>query len=289
MARKTHPLSDVEARGERSSDCVGSVQQCWIGFGTGFRPGRETDHRIGLALAPEGALWQPIKRRRIVELYEVMRTTSAVRHFTNDPLPDEILYTILDNARFAPSGGNRQGTRIVIIRDPDTRQALVELTIPATKKYVAQRQAGENPWNTIYPSRVSDDEIAAAEVPESFTAPLLQAGVVLVVCVDLRVVAALDKELDRVGIVGGASVYPLVWNILLAARNEGFGGTITTMAVAEEPRICQLLGIPETYAVACVVPLGKPVHQPRRLSRLDVAGLTRIEHWHGEPLTPGRT
>jgi nitroreductase len=156
-----------------------------------------------------------------VELYEVMRTTSAVRHFTNDPLPDEILYTILDNARFAPSGGNRQGTRIVIIRDPDTRQALVELTIPATKKYVAQRQAEENPWNTIYPSRVSDDEIAAAEVPESFTAPLLQAGVVLVVCVDLRVVAALDKELDRVGIVGGASVYPLVWNILLAARNEG--------------------------------------------------------------------
>jgi hypothetical protein len=46
-------------------------------------------------------------------------------------------------------------------------------------------------------------------------------------------VAALDKELDRVGIVGGASVYPLVWNILLAARNEGFGGTITTMAVAK--------------------------------------------------------
>jgi nitroreductase len=136
---------------------------------------------------------------------------------------------------------------------------------------------------------VSEDEIAAAEVPESFTAPLRQAGVVLVVCVDLRVVGALDKELDRVGIVGGASVYSLVWNILLAARNEGFGGTITTMAVAEEPRICQLLGIPETYAVACLVPLGKPVHQSRRLSRLDVADLTRIEHWHGGPLSPDRT
>lgn len=105
-----------------------------------------------------------------------MRTTSAVRHFTNDRLPDEILYTILDNARFAPSGGNRQGIRIVIIRDPDTRQALVELTIPGTKRYVAQRQAGENPWNTIYPSRVSDDEVAAAEVPESFTTPAAAGG-----------------------------------------------------------------------------------------------------------------
>ena len=222
-----------------------------------------------------------------MELYEVMRTTSAVRQFTNNPLPDEILYTILDNARFAPSGGNRQGTRIVIIRDRVTRQALVDLTIPGAKKYVAQRQAGENPWNTISPSRVSDDQIAATEVPESFTAPLLEAAVVLVVCVDLRRVAALDKELDRVGVVGGASVYPLVWNILLAARNEGFGGTITTMAVAEEPRIRELLGLPDTYAVACVVPLGKPAHQPRKLSRLDVAELTRLEHWEGRPLTPG--
>jgi nitroreductase len=222
-----------------------------------------------------------------VELYEVMRTTSAVRQVTNDPLPDEILYTILDNARFAPSGGNRQGTRIVIIRDRGTRQALVDLTIPGAKKYVAQRRAGENPWNTINPSRVSDDQIAATEVPESFTAPLLESAVVLVVCVDLRMVAALDKELDRVGIVGGASVYPLVWNILLAARNEGFGGTITTMAVAEEPRMRQLLGITDTYAVACVVPLGKPAHQPRKLSRLEVAELTRLEHWRGGPLTPG--
>jgi nitroreductase len=222
-----------------------------------------------------------------VELYEVMRTTSAVRHFTNDPLPDEILYTILDNARFAPSGGNRQGTRIVIVRDQGTRRSLIELTVPAARRYVAQRQAGENPWNTIYRSRVSDDEIAATEVPDSFTAPLLEAAVVLVVCVDLRVVAALDKELDRIGIVGGASVYPLVWNILLAARNEGFGGTMTTMAVAEEPRLRELLGIPDAHAVACVVPLGKPVHQPRKLSRLDVADLTRLEHWHGGPLTHG--
>jgi nitroreductase len=222
-----------------------------------------------------------------VELYKVMRTTSAARQFTDDPLPDEILYTILDNARFAPSGGNRQGTRILIIRDRGTRQALVDLTIPGARRYVAQRQAGENPWNTINPSRVSDEEIAATKVPDSFTAPLLQAAVVLVMCVDLRVVAALDKELDRVGIVGGASVYPLVWNILLAARNEGFGGTITTMAVAEEPRMRELLGIPEPYAIACVVPLGKPAHQPRKLSRREVAELTRLEHWQGEPLTLG--
>ena len=221
------------------------------------------------------------RKETIVELYDVMRTTSAVRRFTDDPLPDEVLRTILDNARFAPSGGNRQGTQIVVVRADSTRRALVELTEPAVRRYMAQRIAGENPWNTVDPSGVTDEEVAATDVPGDFTRPLLEAAVVLVVCVDLRVVAALDKDLDRVGIVGGGSVYPLVWNILLAARNEGFGGTITTMAVAEEPRLKELLGIPESYAVACVVPLGKPVHQPTRLSRVDVSELARRETWDG--------
>ena len=104
------------------------------------------------------------------------------------------------------------------------------------------------------------------------------------VCVDLRAVAALDKELDRVGLVAGASVYPFVWNVLLAARNEGFGGTITTMAVAQEPALKELLGIPDPYAVAAVVPLGKPVKQLRKLTRAEVGELTHLEHWSGGPL-----
>jgi nitroreductase len=219
-----------------------------------------------------------------MELYDVMRTTSAVRHFTDDPLPDETLRLILDNARFAPSGGNRQGSQVVVVRAEETRHALVELTEPAVRRYIAQRRAGENPWNTVDPSVVTDEEAAATEVPEDFTRPLLEAPVVLVVCVDLRVVAAMDQHLDRIGIVGGGSVYPLVWNILLAARNEGFGGTITTMAVAEEPGLKELLGIPAPYAVACVVPLGKPVTQVTKLSRVDVAELTHRERWDGGPL-----
>ena len=120
--------------------------------------------------------------------------------------------------------------------------------------------------------------------PPTVTEPLRRAPVVLVVCVDLRAVAALDQELDRVGIVGGASVYPFVWNVLLAARNEGFGGTITTMAVAEEPALKRLLGIPDPFAVAAVVPLGRPVKQLKRLNRVPVDELTHLEHWDGGPL-----
>ena len=220
-----------------------------------------------------------------MELYEVMRTTSAVREFTDDPLPDVVLRTILDNARFAPSGGNRQGTQVLVVRDPEARRKLAELAIPGARRYTAQRMAGEGPWNPVEPTRLSEEEIAATEVPGALTRPFVDAPVVLVVCVDLRAVAALDQDLDRIGIVGGASVYPLVWNILLAARHEGFGGTITTMAVAEEPRIRELFGIPEEYAVACVVPMGKPVRQLTKLSRVSVEDLTRRETWEGGPLS----
>jgi len=219
-----------------------------------------------------------------VELYDAMRTTFAAREFTGEPLPDGILYRILDNARFAPSGGNRQGARVLIVRAPQTRKALAELALPGARRYIAQMKAGENPWNSIVPCGVDPETIACTEVPPSMTRPLLDAAVVLVVCLDLRVVASTDMALPRVGVVSGASVYPLVWNILLAARNEGFGGTITTVAIAEEPAVKALQGIPEHCAVCAVVPLGRPVKQLTRLKRLEVPAFTMQERWDGAPL-----
>lgn len=183
----------------------------------------------------------------IMDLYDVMRTTAAVRQFTDDPLPDEVVMRILDNARFAPSGGNRQGHRVVIVRDTQTREALMELTVPGTQRYIAQLRNGEGPWNPLQPCGVDAQTIAATEVSPPL--PLRDAAVVLVICVDLGVVAAFDQDLDRIGLIAGASVYPFVWNILLAARNEGYGGALTTAVVAEEPRAKELLGIPEDYAI----------------------------------------
>ena len=218
-----------------------------------------------------------------MELYDVMRTTFAVREFTDDPLPDLVLYRILDNARFAPSGGNRQGTHVTVVRDATVRQRLAALTVPGAQRYFAQLAAGENPWNPVEPSVVPAETIAGTTVPDEFTAPFRRAAVVLVVTVDLTCVAAMDQHLDRIGVVSGASVYPLVWNILLAARNEGYGGTLTTMAVAEEPRIRELLGVPKSYAVAAVLPLGKPRKQLTKLGRASVAELATRERFDGPP------
>jgi nitroreductase len=97
-------------------------------------------------------------------------------------------------------------------------------------------------------------------------------------------VASLDQFLDRVGVVSGASIYPFAWNILLAARNEGLAGTINTMAVAEEPQLKELLGIPPHVAVAAVIPLGRPVKRVKRLSRKPVSEFATLERFDGPPL-----
>ncbi|MEX7473660.1 nitroreductase family protein [Mycobacterium adipatum] len=214
-----------------------------------------------------------------MDIYDVMRTTGAVRVFTGEPLPDETLGRILDNARFAPSGGNRQGARVVVVRERATMQALADLTDTGFRRYIAQQRRGESPWNPLHPTGASAEELAAVRVPRA--AQLLDADVALVICVDLNVVAAFDQDLDRIGLVAGASVYPLVWNILLAARNEGFGGVLTTMVVPEEPAVKELLGIPADFAVAAVLPLGKPVKQVTRLTRKSVSEFVTRERFDG--------
>src|SRR3981189_3388404 len=86
-----------------------------------------------------------------MQLYDVMRTTGAVRQFTGDPLPDDVLERILDNARFAPSGGNRQGVRVIAVRDNTTREVLADLSGPGARRYAAQLANGESPWTPLHP------------------------------------------------------------------------------------------------------------------------------------------
>ena len=220
-----------------------------------------------------------------MELNDVMRTTFAARDYTGDALPDEILYEILDNARFAPSGGNRQGNRVIVIRDSQTRNQIAKLAEPPAKTYAAQRDAGESPWNTIIPSKVTPQQVEDTPVLDMLIEPYRAASVVLVFVVDLKVVASMDKDLDRVGVISGASIYPFVWNVLLAARQAGFGGTITTIPVAQEPKIQELLNIPPEFAVSAVVPLGKPVKQLTKLKRNPVAQIASRERFDGEAFT----
>lgn len=217
-----------------------------------------------------------------MELYDVMRTTFACREFTGEPVPQDVLYRIIDHARFAPSGGNRQGWRIINISDPGKKERLAQLSLPAATRYLLQMKAGESPLNTINASAVTDEEVARAETPDWLVAHIRNAPTLLVITVDLALIASMDKDLDRVGLVSGGSIYPLAWNILLAARNEGYGGTMTTWGVAEEPAVCEMLQIPANWAIAAIMPLGKPVKQLTRLKRKPVEDILVEDCWPGD-------
>jgi nitroreductase len=216
-----------------------------------------------------------------MELYDVMRTTFSAREYSGEEVPNDLIYDLIENARFAPSGGNRQGNRVIVVRDPASREQLARLAEPAAKRYMAQTKAGESPWNAVTPTKVTAAEIEATPAPGMLTNSFRDASVVLVFAVDLRLVASMDQDLDRIGMISGASIYPFVWNVLLGARQAGFGGTITTLAVAREGEVQALLNIPREFAVAAVVPLGKPVKQLTKLRRKPVAEIATQERFDG--------
>ena len=222
-----------------------------------------------------------------MDLYEAMRTAFAARDFTGEPVPDEVLHRILENARFAPSGGNRQGWHVIVVRDPAKRAALGPLIEPTFKRYLAEVRAGANPFNVVAPARVDQAAVEATRIPPGFVESLVHAPVLLLVTVDLSVVAAMDQDLPRIGVVPGASIYPFVWNILLAARNEGLGGVLTTFLVAQEAPAKALFGIPDNHALAAMVPIGRPVRQLTRLRRRPVEAFATVDGFDGATFDAG--
>ena len=228
-----------------------------------------------------------------MDLVETLRTTGAVREYLPDPVPDEVVHRVLDTARFAPSGGNRQGWRAVVVHDPAIRRGIRDLYLDDWYRYLAMRQHGLVPWAPVTDreaeARAIEDAPSlaaqAAAGPGGFAEHFDEIPVMIVLVVDLRALAAIDRDLDRYTFVGGASVYPFAWNLLLAARAEGLGGVITTMPIRREAEMKALLHAPEETAIAAVLALGYPVRQVRRLTREPVEEFAFVDRYDGEPFT----
>ncbi len=227
-----------------------------------------------------------------MDLYEVMRTTPASREFTGDPVPDDVLYQILEHARFAPSGDNRQGWRIVVVRDRDTRRRLREFVQTGWREYAAQMEAGLVPFaadegGSFRSPRI--DLAAARETPRPFAGfdHLDEAPVLMLLCADLGVLSFVDAMNDRISITGGGSIYPFAHNVLLAARNEGLGGVMVTLICREEPAVKALLGVPDRFAVAGLIALGTPVREITRLRRRAVEAFATVDRFDGPAFTSG--
>ena len=229
-----------------------------------------------------------------MELEEALRTTAAVREFTDQPVPDEVLWRVLDTARFAPSGGNRQGWRLVVVKDAETRRRIRDLYLPAWYEYLAISGAGLVPWAPVTDRqaeaeaarRAPEIEAASQRAGGGFAEHLNEVPVLLVLLADFRALAAVDRDFDRYTLVGGASIYPFAWSILLAARDQGLGGVFTTMAVRQEPAVRELLHVSDELAVAGVMALGYPRRLVTRLRRSPVEAFATVDRADGEGFRP---
>ncbi len=232
-----------------------------------------------------------------MELRDALRTTGAIRQFTNEPVDTATLHRVLDNARFAPSGGNRQGWRLIVVEDPGLRQQLRDLYLRGWYDYLAIGAAGLVGWAPVTDreaearalEQAPDMAARAAATPErgGFAEHLDEVPVLMILLADLRALAAVDRDFDRYTLVGGASIYPFAWSVLLAAREEGLGGVITTMLTREEPAVRGVLGIPGEFAVVAGIALGHPVKQPTRLRRQEVEEFTTVDRFDGAAFTAG--
>lgn len=228
-----------------------------------------------------------------MELKDALRTTGAVREFADRRVEDEVLYRVLETARFAPSGGNRQAWRVVVLKDPAGRARIRDLYLHGWYQYVAMTQAGLVPWAPVTDeakeaaAREAAAEIAdqAATTPGGFAEHFDETPALLLLLADLRALAAVDRDLDRYTLVGGASIYPFAWSILLAAHDEGLGGVITTMVVQQESEALKQLGAPDGWALAAVIALGYPREgRATRLRRGAVEKFAVVDRFDGPPL-----
>ena len=149
-----------------------------------------------------------------MELRDVMRTTPATREFTAEPVTDEQLFAILDVARFAPSGGNRQAWRVIVLRDEETRRRIRDLYVLGWREYMAHVAAGlvafapidHGSWSG---PAVDLEKARATPSPLPFADHLDQVPVLVLLLAELSGLAVLDNGLDRQSIVGVPSRPPL--------------------------------------------------------------------------------
>lgn len=189
------------------------------------------------------------------DLYETMSTLRAVRRLRTDPIPDDVLGRVLQAAAWAPTGGNMQPWRVIVVRSPERKAKLAELYAEEWAKYVVfyrKRLAGLEGEALAKQQRT-------LQAGDHLAEHLAEAPAILMFIADPRLMAITDKNLDRVSMVGGGSVYTAVQNTMLACVAEGLGCVLTTLHCIREPEVKAVLDIPEEWATLAMVPIGYPV------------------------------
>ncbi|MEZ5376597.1 MAG: nitroreductase family protein [Acidimicrobiales bacterium] len=198
------------------------------------------------------------------ELYEVMSTLRAVRRLRPDPIPADVLGRVLQAACWAPTGGNMQPWRVVVVTSPERKAALQAIYEPEWATYAAANRARLERAPLASDREGLERTFAAGDY---LAEHLAEAPAILMFCGNPKLMAITDAKLDRISMVGGGSVYTAVQNAMLACVAEGLGCTLTTLHCLREDEVQAALDIPDEWATLAMIPIGYPVgrgHGPIR-------------------------
>jgi len=209
-------------------------------------------------------------------IFEVMFSTRSMRRLKLDPVPDEVIYKILDAGIRAPSGGNNQHWRFVVVKDPQVKQEVQRIY-----------QKGWSEVQAMYRTRTAPEHMEEGkfrrllDTAAYLAEHLAEVPVLLFACLKERPMPPqLAAKLAR---LSGSSIYPSVQNILLACRAQGLGATLTTVCSLYEDEIRAVLHLPNDVSTYALLPIGYPQGKFGPVKRMAVEEVTCVDQW-GTPL-----
>ncbi len=205
-------------------------------------------------------------------LFEIMFSTRSMRHLKPDPVPDDVIYRILDAAIRAPSGGNNQHWRFLVVKDPEVKRQVQKVYLKGWGDAQAMYR------NRPAPEHLGEQKLrgildAATHLAEH----LAEAPVLLIPCLKERPMPpALAAKLSR---LSGSSIYPAVQNILLSCRAYGLGATLTTVASLYEDDLKPILKLPADVNTYALIPIGYPRGKFGPVQRMAVEEVACVDQW----------
>ncbi|MEM1435011.1 MAG: nitroreductase family protein [Pseudomonadota bacterium] len=206
-------------------------------------------------------------------LLEGLTHTRAIRRYLDEPVPEAALRDMLFAATRAPSGSNRQPFRFLVLSEGDKAEAAKALIGAAARKLWGNKRANDG---------YDQGSGAQQNSPKARMARTMQHYVDAFERVPVLILPCLVRYRDP-NPMEGASVYPAVQNLLLAARGLGYGGVITGFHGAVDAELKSLLGIPEEVFISCTVTLGKPAGSHGPVRRRPLRELVFGDSWGEAP------
>ena len=204
-----------------------------------------------------------------IDLFEAMETCRAIRRLRPDPVPDEVLERLVHFATRAPSAGNRQLWKFLVVTDPEDRRWFRDMLVEA----VGHR----------YPELPEDDSSPGAHAQRRYRQFIFEFDRAPVLILPLIENAFPNSEEPDVRFAW-SSIYAATQNLLLAARGLGLGAAMTTNHLENEAAVREHFGIPATWEIGATIPVGYPVGRYGPLTRNPVAP-TMLRGRFGMPWT----